>query len=73
MLSEYITHSEAWWAEQITNAGEKGRLINAKLDIVRKYMKDSFNIDLDQLRATVLRRQKDVFDGQVDLHSVKIQ
>ena len=28
---------------------------------------------LDQLRATVLRRQKDVFDGQVDLHSVKIQ
>jgi substrate import-associated zinc metallohydrolase lipoprotein len=73
MLSEYITHSEAWWAEQITNAGEKGRLINAKLDVVRKYMKDSFNIDLDQLRATVLRRQKDVFDGQVDLHSVKIQ
>ena len=36
-------------------------------------MKDSFNIDLDQLRATVLRRQKDVFDGQVDLHSVKLQ
>ena len=73
MVSEFITHNEAWWAEQITNAGEKGRLINAKLDVVRKYMKDSFNIDLDQLRATVLRRQKDVFDGQVDLHSVKIQ
>lgn len=73
MVSEFITHNEAWWAEQITNAGEKGRLINAKLDVVRNYMKDSFNIDLDQLRATVLRRQKDVFDGQVDLHSVKIQ
>ena len=73
MVSEYITHSEAWWAEQITNAGEKGRLINAKLDVVRNYMRDSFNIDLDQLRATVLRRQKDVFDGQVDLHSVTIQ
>ena len=73
MVSEYITHSEAWWAEQITNAGEKGRLINAKLDVVRNYMRDSLNIDLDQLRATVLRRQKDVFDGQVDLHSVTIQ
>ena len=33
MVSEFITHNEAWWAEQITNAGEKGRLINAKLDV----------------------------------------
>ena len=73
MLSEYITHSEAWWEEQISKAGAKGSLINAKLDIVRNYMLDSFNIDIDVLRATVLRRQQDVFNGYVDLHSIEIK
>ena len=73
MLSEYITHDQQWWDIQIDKAGEKGHLINAKLDIVRSYMQDSFNIDIDVLRATVLRRQQDVFDGQVDLHSVEIK
>ena len=73
MLSEYITHNQAWWDTQIAKAGEKGELINAKLDIVRNYMQDSFGIDIDVLRATVLRRQADVFAGQVDLHSVTIK
>ncbi len=73
MLSEYITHDQAWWDGQIDKAGEKGELINAKLDIVRNYMQDSFNIDIDVLRATVLRRQDDVFAGQVDLHSIEIK
>ena len=73
MLSEYITHDQAWWDIQIDKAGDKGNLIEAKLDIVRDYMLDSFNIDIDILRATVLRRQQDVFDGQVDLHSVEIK
>ena len=73
MLSEYITHDQKWWDEQIGKAGEKGHLINAKLDIVRTYMQDSFNIDIDVLRATVLRRQEDVFKGFVDLHSIDIK
>ncbi len=73
MMSEYITHDQAWWDEQIAKAGAKGNLIEAKLDYVRNYMMDSFNIDLDQLRATVLRRQEDVFSGQVDLHSIEIK
>ena len=73
MLSEYITHSPEWWAGQIAKAGEKGSLIEAKLDIVRSYMQDSFNIDIDVLRATVLRRQDDVFAGRVDLHSIEIK
>jgi substrate import-associated zinc metallohydrolase lipoprotein len=72
-LSEFVTHDQAWWDEQVRKAGAKGSLINAKLDIVKSYMQDSFEIDLDVLRATVLRRQKDVFDGQVDLHSITIK
>ena len=73
MLSEYITHDQTWWEGQIAKAGEKGNLIEAKLDIVRSYMEDNFDIDIDVLRATVLRRQQDVFDGHVDLHSVEIK
>ena len=73
MLSEYITHNQDWWDGQIEKAGERGSLINAKLDIVRNYMHDSFDIDIDILRATVLRRQEDVFSGQVDLHSIEIK
>ena len=72
MVSVYITHDETWWKEQLGKAGDNASLITAKLDIVRTYMKESFNIDLEQLRATVLRRQDDVFGGQVDLHSVKL-
>ena len=72
-LSEFVTHDQAWWDGQVAKAGAKGTLINAKLDIVKSYMQDSFGIDLDVLRATVLRRQKDVFDGQVDLHSITIK
>ena len=73
MVSEYVTHDQTWWDEQIAKAGDKGSLINAKLDIVKSYMQDSFDIDLDVLRATVLRRQQDVFNGQVDLHSITIR
>ena len=73
MLSEYITHSQTWWSEQIAKAGDKGSLIEAKLDIVRSYMQDNFDIDIDVLRATVLRRQDDVFAGRVDLHSIEIK
>ncbi|MBQ9193302.1 MAG: putative zinc-binding metallopeptidase [Bacteroidales bacterium] len=73
MLSEYITHDQKWWDEQIGKAGDKGHLINAKLDIVRTYMQDAFGIDIDVLRTTVLRRQEDVFNGFVDLHSIEIK
>ena len=73
MLSEYITHSQAWWDEQIALAGAKGYLIEAKLDIVRTYMQDDYGIDIDVLRKTVLRRQDDVFAGRVDLHSIEIK
>ena len=47
-------------------------LIKAKVDIVRNYMKNNFDIDIDQLRATVLRRQAEVIAGEVDLESLEI-
>lgn len=74
MMSVYITNPEEWWNEQMEAAGEAGRVyINKKLDIVRDYMLDGFNIDIDQLRATLMRRQKDVEQGKIDLTSVEIK
>ena len=74
MLSEYITHDQDWWKTQIQLAGaDAGRLITAKLDVVREYMYDTFNIDIDVLRTTVIRRQNEVFAGHVDLHDITIK
>ena len=74
MLSEYITHDPDWWRTQIQLAGsDAGRLITAKLDVVREYMYDTFNIDIDVLRATVIRRQNEVFSGHVNLHDITIK
>lgn len=74
MMSTYITNSEEWWQQQMEAAGEVGSMyITKKLDIVRNYVQDEFNIDLDKLRSTLMRRQKDVENGAVDLTSVEIK
>lgn len=73
MLSEYITHDETWWNSQLQLAGDAGQLIASKLDVVRDYMYDTFNIDIDVLRSTVLRRQNEVFAGHVDLHDITVK
>ena len=84
LLSEYVTHSAAWWEDQlaaatkelaevrkVTPSAEDGAvLIKAKIDYVRSYMQDSWNIDIDELRDIVNRRTKDVVAGKVDLNTV---
>jgi len=67
LLSEYVTHNAAWWAQQIDAS-----LIESKIDIVRNYMQDSWNIDIDELRDIVNRRMGDVVAGKVDLNTVEI-
>ncbi len=52
---------------------EGDKLILAKVEQVRKYMQDTFGIDIDQLRATVLRRQNEVLSGEVDLTSLDVK
>ncbi len=73
MLSVYITNDETWWQRQLTSAGTDGaELLKTKLDYVRSYMNDTFNIDIDVLRATILRRQEEVTSGQVELTDLTI-
>lgn len=73
MLSEYITHDQEWWKSQLTLAGDGAQYISAKLNIVRDYMLKTFNIDIDVLRSTVIRRQSVVFSGKLDLHDISIK
>ena len=55
----------------MTPSAEDGAvLIKAKIDYVRSYMQDSWNIDIDELRDIVNRRTKDVVAGKVDLNTV---
>ncbi len=74
MLSMYITNSEDRWNGWLEKAGEvSASKISAKLEIVRRYMKENFNIDIDQLRATVQRRQADIFSNKVDLFDITVK
>ena len=75
MMSIYVTNSAETWAEWMATAKSEGggdALIEAKLDIVRAYMQNSFDIDIDQLRDVVLRRQEELVSGRVDLTSLEI-
>ena len=57
MLSGYVTMTQSEWNAILADAGTTGAAsISAKLDIVRNYMQESWNVDIDQLRAAVLRR-----------------
>ena len=86
LLSEYITHSAEWWQQQLAEAKAETAevrksnpdapygnvIISSKIDIVRDYMQDAWDIDIDELRDVVLRRFGEVADGQVDLHTIDL-
>ena len=73
MMSIYVTNTPEYWEEQLKQAGTDGAAkITTKLGFVRSYMADSWNIDLDELRSTVIRRQNDVFNGKIDLDDISI-
>ena len=56
-LSGYVTKSQSEWNAILADAGTTGAAsISAKLDIVRNYMQESWNVDIDKLRAAALRR-----------------
>ena len=58
LLSIYVTNTEAYWKNVIKNAGADK--INAKFDIVYNYMLNSWNIDLNELRDIIQRRQGEI-------------
>lgn len=74
MMSLYVTNSKEQWDEWMAEAGENGApLLQTKLDIVKSYMKDSWGVDMDKLRDTILRRQADLAAGKVDLTDISVK
>lgn len=74
MLSLYITNDQATWDALIEKAGaEPATKIESKLEIVRRYMKENFNIDIDQLREVLQRRQSEIFSGNIDLTDITVK
>lgn len=74
MLSMYVTNSQDTWDEWMSEAGTSGaNLLQQKLDIVRSYMKDTWGIDIDKLRTSVLDRETKVAEGQIDLTDLTVE
>lgn len=62
-ISIYVTHTAAYWDALVSLANDYGRdVIEQKLAIVKDYMKTTWEIDLDELRAVVQRRSQEVLD-----------
>ena len=78
MMALYITNTAGWWENQMTMAETEGveddgrSRMETKLGIVKNYMLETFGIDLDQLRAVILRRQDEVMSGKVDLTNIDL-
>ena len=65
ILSVYITRTEAAWqkllAAGVVGEDESGKqAILDKLEIIREYLKGSWQIDIDELRKVVTRRSAEV-------------
>lgn len=66
LIAVYVTNTEAYWQSRIKTAGTTGApIINSKFEIVYNYMLDTWNIDLDVLRNTVIEHQNRI--GELDL------
>lgn len=69
LIAVYVTNTEAYWQSRIRTAGTTGApIINSKFEIVYNYMLDTWNIDLDVLRDTVLEHQDRI--GELDLDNL---
>ena len=70
IYATYVTMTEAAWQKIIDNAGEEGAaIIEKKLNILRDYFKNSWNLDIDYLRSVILRRSNEVYS--LDLRTLK--
>ena len=74
MFSTYVTSSpEKWegWMKKAEKTDQR-KTIEAKLENVRTYMRDAWNIDLDLLRKVYMRREADIVKGKVDLSDISL-
>jgi substrate import-associated zinc metallohydrolase lipoprotein len=69
LLSTYITNTPKFWSDMLKTAGKDGSaIIEQKFDIVYNYMKNTWGIDLNDLRDVILKRQGEI--DQLDLDNL---
>ena len=69
-IAMYVTHDETYWSTMLAKAGETGAaIINEKFAIVYNYMFETWGIDLNDLRAIVLRRQQEI--PELELNTIE--
>ncbi|MCL7761819.1 putative zinc-binding metallopeptidase [Polaribacter sp. Z014] len=67
LIAHYLTKSSTEWSDIITAAGDEGGpIITQKLTIVKNYLKESWNIDMDDLRDNILVRQQNLNNLDLD-------
>lgn len=68
--AQYITNTDELWASKMATAGEEGSaIILQKLEMIRTYMKNSWNIDIDELHKAVQHRAVEM--TSLDLETLK--
>lgn len=61
LIAYYITYTDEQWTNKMSTAGNTGaELINRKITIVKSYLKNSWQIDLDELKNEVQTRANNI-------------
>lgn len=61
LLAYYVISTEEEWQAMIDEGGASGTpILDAKFEIVYNYMRDSWDIDLNDIRRVYLRRQSEI-------------
>ena len=70
IYATYITNTPEGWQLILNQAGENGSaILNQKLDLMKTYFKDNWDLDMDELRDIVLRRSAE--SVTLDLRTLK--
>lgn len=69
LIAHYLINTQASWDSRLAQAGTSGRaLITQKFAIVKNYLKDSWNVDVNELRRIVQERADNF--KQLDLRNL---
>lgn len=69
LIAIYVTNTPEVWAAKLELAGTSGApIIKQKFEIVYNYMQNSWNIDLNELRSVIKKREAQI--SSLDLNSL---
>lgn len=66
MISIYVINSAEKWNKMLNNAGDGKAILEQKLQIVRSYLLENWDINMDELRAIVLRRSQEAINLDIN-------